>query len=162
LILHVLTGSVARPERDNGPGLDSSRRESCQHGTVLGENLVQAPIGREAIGLDVDEQLELVSPSLVHAALVALDDLSQRVEIERFEGAVRLNVDNVVRHEKLIAYQPDVGFHACESPVEGVQERPLVLVVVVGVSASERGRLFLCHRGWGGRNQQCDGQKRAP
>ncbi|MCU0346466.1 MAG: hypothetical protein MUC59_05970 [Saprospiraceae bacterium] len=56
-----------------------------------------------------------------------------------------------MRHIKLTSYQVDVHFDVGKTLAEGVEKRPFVLVVVVGVGLKQRGfgyTGFKCSRGW--------------
>src|SRR3954454_3055136 len=74
----------------------------------------------------------------VHRTVVGLDDPGQRVEVEGLEGARRVEVVRGVADEELVADEEDVGLDAAEAVVEGVEEGPRMLVVVVGVGPPQR------------------------
>lgn len=79
-----------------------------------------------------------MAPTPVHRAVVGLHQRGERVEVEGFEGAARVEFGGVVTDEELVADEEDVGLDAAEAVVEGVEERARVLVVVVGVGAPQR------------------------
>jgi hypothetical protein len=44
-----------------------------------------------------------------------------------------LNIHEIVGDEKFTVHKPDIGFHAGEALFEGIEERAVMLVVVVSM-----------------------------
>jgi len=94
---------------------------------------VQRQVRRDAFGLDVDEQREGVRIAGVDRAAMALDQLAQRFEVQRLQGAAAAQVFAVMADEQLAVDEPDVRLDALELIAQRVVQRALVLIVVVGV-----------------------------
>lgn len=112
-------------------------RECGEQVAVAAQLAVEFEVGGRALGLDVDEELERCAVTPVHGAVVGPDAGCQRFQVERREGALRVEVDRVMGDEELTFDEVDVRLDAGEAVVEGVEERPGVLVVVVRVGAQQ-------------------------
>lgn len=110
---------------------------------VAAQMAVEFEVRRRALGLDVDEELQGPPVTPVDRAVVGLDAGGERGEVEGFEGAGRVEVDRVVGDEELVADEVDVGLDAAEAVVEGVEQGPQVLVVVMGVGTPQGARVVL-------------------
>ena len=115
-------------------------------------------VRRTGLALDVDEQLEDAVVAAVDPATLPPGAISERVEVERLQRAGRVDVLAVVRDEQLALDQPDVGLDTGESVRQGVLQRAVVLVVVVGVGLRQRVHPWIRvarrgGRGWGGRRR---------
>lgn len=86
-------------------------------------------------------------------ATVLAEALGQRLEIGVAQGPVE--VRSVVAQVELPVDEPDVGLDGREPVVECVQQRAVVLVVVVGVSALQRLHARALRRGNGGDDGRC-------
>ena len=78
------------------------------------------------------------SPSRINAAPVFLHAFPQGFEIQLFQRALRLDLAAHVRDQQLAIDQINIGFDTTEAMIERVQQRTLVLIVVMRVNASER------------------------
>jgi hypothetical protein len=105
---------------------------------MVAERAVDLGVGGLRLTLDVDQKLKGASPAGVDGAVVRGDPARQRLEVERLQGPVGLDLRQVVRDQELAADQPDVGLDAGETVVECIEERSLVLVVVVRVGLRQR------------------------
>jgi hypothetical protein len=77
-------------------------------------------------------------PPRMHGAGVGFHAVAQRVEVERLQGAIRFHLIAVMGDQQGAVDEPDVGLDRAEPVVQGVEERALVFVVVVGMGAWER------------------------
>ena len=125
-----------------GPGCTRPCAYVVNRRLVATQMPVEFEVRRRALGLDVDEQLQGAAVTPVDGTVVGLHPGRERVEVEGFEGAGRVEVGRVVGDEELVADQVDVGLDAAEAVVEGVEEGSGVLVVVVGVGAPQRDRVL--------------------
>jgi hypothetical protein len=98
---------------------------------------VERGVGRLALGLQVDEQLERWA-ARVDAAAVRQHPLAQRLQVERAKRAGRVQVLRVVCDQQLAVDQEDVRLDAREPVGQRVEQGTVVLVVVVGVGLRER------------------------
>ena len=69
------------------------------------------------------------------------DTLGQRFQIQGLQRALGLQVLAVMGHPQLAFHQIHVGLDAAESMIESLQQRPLLLVIVVGMSLNQRSHL---------------------
>ncbi|MHA7209950.1 hypothetical protein [Arthrobacter sp. MDT1-65] len=100
---------------------------------MLVELGLEGGVGLLGVTLDVHQQLELSVPPRVHAAGPAVHQLIERIEIEAFERDSSSDICEVVGYEKLAVDQPYVRFDTGEAVLEGIEQRAVVFVVVVGV-----------------------------
>ena len=115
-------------------------------------------VRRTGLALDVDEQLEDAVVAAVDPAALAPGPIDERVEVERLQRAGRVDVLAVVRDEELAVDEPDVGFDAREAVGQGVLQRAVVLVVVVGVGLGQGAHP--CVRSVRGGGRGCRGCRR--
>ena len=73
-----------------------------------------------------------MSPIRAHA-------LGQRFEVEFLKGAVLADSEPGVGDMKLLTAEEDVGLHAAEALLKGVEKRTFVAVVVVGMGPGQGG-----------------------
>jgi hypothetical protein len=97
---------------------------------------VQLPVGGDAVGLDVDEELQRGAVVRVDAAAPRADQGGKRVQVERGERAGRVEVRGIVGDEQVAVDEVDVRLDAGEAVRERVVQRPGVQVVVVRVGVA--------------------------
>lgn len=152
-------GAVAGDDGRDRTGVHPAVRVGREQVRVAAQVTVELEVRRGALGLDVDQELQRSAVTPVHGAAVGPHPGDERVEVERFEGAGRVEIDGVVGDEELVADEVDVGLDTPEAVGEGVEQGALVVVVVVGVGAPQRApavTLLVGSRVHGG---QCDGAR---
>ena len=91
------------------------------------------------IGLEFDQEREFRAVG-IDVPAVCFHALAQRVEVERPQRAARLHLEEVMRDKEPAIDEEYIGFDAAEAAVQGVQQRALVLVVVMGMGVDQRHR----------------------
>ncbi len=138
--LHGRTGpAVAGDDGRHRAGVYVAADADAEHGAVAAQAAGELTVGGATRGLDVDEQLQGEPVAAVDPAVPGPYTAQQRVEVEGFEGAGRVQFGLVVGDEEPAVDEPDVRLDAAEAVPERVGERVRVLVVVVRVRAAERG-----------------------
>ena len=66
----------------------------------------------------------------------------QGLEIEPAERSPWLYVKRMMRDEQVALHRKHIGLHRAEAPGERIDERPLMLIVVVGMGRWKRARGF--------------------
>src|SRR5207249_687206 len=85
----------------------------------------------------VDEEVEIRSAG-IHRAMELLDALAQWLQVQSFEGALRINFVWIMRHQELAIYEVNIRFDAAEAVVERIEERSRVLVIIMCMRVRQR------------------------
>ena len=125
--------SSAAQDGCHGPGPGYAVEMGGKKGVIPGKEPVQDRVGLVPIGLDVNEQDKTAFVG-VDVSAVCLDPLGEGFEIQFLQSPVLTDTESSVGHMEFISAQEDVSLDAAESMGEGIQERSLVVVVVVGMS----------------------------
>jgi len=70
-----------------------------------------------------------------------VNPLAQRVEVKRFQRALRPDLVAVVRNKQFAVHEENVRFDRAEAALQRRRQRPRVLVIVVGEGVDQHDRL---------------------
>jgi len=100
-------------------------------------NLVKRLVCRFGLRLYIDKEPEH-GAILIDFPAVLLDPFTQRLEIKRFQRPLSSKLENRMANAQLAFDEKYVGLDAAETLVQGIEERTLVLVIVMSVCMPQR------------------------
>jgi hypothetical protein len=74
----------------------------------------------------------------MNAAIVLYDACAQWLEVEGFQRAPRVNLVGIMSDQQPAVDQMDVCFDVAEAVLESIEQRTLMLVIVMSVSLRQR------------------------
>lgn len=131
-----VAGAITGEDDGDGAGDGTIGVEGGEKIAVGDEHVAEAAIGGVGFGFEIDEQGEGGEAGM-DLAMVVLDALAEGIEVKGLEGAIGMDLGTVVSDEQLVSDQEDIGFHAAEALVEGIEQGARMFVVIVGMGAGQ-------------------------
>jgi len=137
LRLHQLQRPIPRDDNENRFVRASLRAKGSHEIVVAGQDLVEPPVGRLGRRFEVDQQKKTRRTG-VDMPFVLFRPFPKRIEVERPERSFGSDLIGVVGHAEFFADKKDVRLHAGEAVLQGLEQRRIVPIVIMGMRGQKR------------------------
>jgi hypothetical protein len=131
-------GAVTGEDYGDGVRSDGAGSELGENWGITLESPAEDWVSDVGWGLQVDKESERRAVG-VDTAVMLFSAVAEGIEVELLEGAFGLGLVAVVGDEELSINEVDIGFHAAEAMVEGIEQGARVLIIVMGMGLGKRG-----------------------
>lgn len=137
---HIGWSAIPRHDNCYRRGGAPARSEARQHFGVLFELRVQGCVRGGGLRFHIDEEDESRTAA-EHATPVVPHALAQRLQVKGGERTFHLHILAVMRDQQSPVHQVYIGLDAAETTIQRIEQRPGVLIVIVGMRANQGRRI---------------------